>query len=167
MTLCIEGIDAQTIQGIGMLLAQAEMPRGFRRALHRADRILNDLNTTRRLISNAARKLERASTALAQVRGDMQTLFRLVTAWMRGDYRRAPWQSVLYAAAAIVYFVTPIDVIPDFIPVFGFSDDLSVVLFVLSTIAEDLERYRQYEREKTDAGAADHDRHSKEKNHAA
>lgn len=40
---------------------------------------------------------------------------------------RTPWISWLLLGAAIAYFVSPIDLIPDFIPVLGQLDDLLIV----------------------------------------
>jgi uncharacterized membrane protein YkvA (DUF1232 family) len=40
---------------------------------------------------------------------------------------RTPWISRMLLGAAIAYFVSPIDLIPDFIPVLGQLDDLVVV----------------------------------------
>jgi len=50
-----------------------------------------------------------------------------------GFYRRVlahpntPWLSRILLGVAIAYFLTPIDLIPDFIPVLGHLDDLIIV----------------------------------------
>ena len=41
-------------------------------------------------------------------------------------------------AGALAYFVSPIDIIPDGIPLIGFADDLVVLLFVLKTIRDNV-----------------------------
>lgn len=40
---------------------------------------------------------------------------------------RAPWYAKIFAALVLAYAFSPIDLIPDFIPVFGYLDDLILV----------------------------------------
>lgn len=40
---------------------------------------------------------------------------------------RVPWYARLFAAGVVAYAVSPIDLIPDFIPVIGYLDDLILV----------------------------------------
>lgn len=45
---------------------------------------------------------------------------------------RVPWYARLFALFALGYVLSPIDLIPDFIPIFGYLDDLVLVpLFIL------------------------------------
>ncbi|MCQ2011164.1 DUF1232 domain-containing protein [Sporolactobacillus sp. STSJ-5] len=37
--------------------------------------------------------------------------------------------------AGLAYFILPIDVVPDFIPVAGYSDDLAVLIFIIGKVA--------------------------------
>jgi uncharacterized membrane protein YkvA (DUF1232 family) len=50
--------------------------------------------------------------------------------------------------AAIIYFVTPFDAVPDFIPWLGFTDDLTFVLFVLARVREELDKFVGWEEER-------------------
>lgn len=61
---------------------------------------------------------------------------------------RVPWYAKLLIVATIAYTLSPIDLIPDFIPVFGYLDDLilipfAVVLAVKLIPPAVLEEYRQ------------------------
>jgi uncharacterized membrane protein YkvA (DUF1232 family) len=40
---------------------------------------------------------------------------------------RVPWYAKLLAAAVVAYALSPIDLIPDFVPVLGYLDDLVIV----------------------------------------
>src|SRR3954449_10795656 len=40
---------------------------------------------------------------------------------------RVPWYARLFVAAVVAYALSPIDLIPDFIPVLGYLDDLIIV----------------------------------------
>lgn len=52
-------------------------------------------------------------------------LFRQLTAlWFMLREPRAPWAPKLVAFAVLAYALSPIDLIPDFIPVLGLLDDL-------------------------------------------
>jgi uncharacterized membrane protein YkvA (DUF1232 family) len=41
--------------------------------------------------------------------------------------RRTPWLARVFLGAAVAYALSPIDLIPDFIPVVGYLDDVVVV----------------------------------------
>jgi uncharacterized membrane protein YkvA (DUF1232 family) len=40
---------------------------------------------------------------------------------------RTPWYAKAFAAAVVAYALSPIDLIPDFVPVLGYLDDLVIV----------------------------------------
>jgi uncharacterized membrane protein YkvA (DUF1232 family) len=44
---------------------------------------------------------------------------------------QTPWYAKLLVAGLVAYVVTPVDLVPDFIPVFGFIDDLIFVPIAL------------------------------------
>ena len=41
--------------------------------------------------------------------------------------RRTPWYAKIVAAVVVVYALSPVDLIPDFIPVLGYLDDLIIL----------------------------------------
>lgn len=98
-----------------------------------------------RLVLHASRRLAHREAALVQVRGELQTLLRMVHAWARREYRVVPWRSLLYAAAALAYFVNPADLLPDALLGLGLVDDVAVIAAVARAIQADLERFRQWE----------------------
>jgi uncharacterized membrane protein YkvA (DUF1232 family) len=49
-----------------------------------------------------------------------------------------PFKTKASIAAALGYFILPFDFFPDLIPLFGFTDDLSVLLFTLVRISSSI-----------------------------
>ena len=51
----------------------------------------------------------------------------VVALWLAARDPRVPWHAKAVAAAVAAYALSPIDLIPDFIPVIGYLDDLVIV----------------------------------------
>lgn len=59
----------------------------------------------------------------------------ILALYLAGRDPRVPWSARLVALAAAAYALSPIDLIPDFIPVIGYLDDLLIVpLLILIAI---------------------------------
>lgn len=48
--------------------------------------------------------------------------------------KRVPAGKKVFLAGVIAYIISPIDIIPDFIPFFGYTDDLFLVIFALDNL---------------------------------
>ena len=69
----------------------------------------------------------------------------MIQAYAKGDYRDVPWTTLVAAAGAVIYFVMPLDLIPDPVPALGYADDVTVVLFVLAAIQRDVDAFERWE----------------------
>ncbi len=70
----------------------------------------------------------------------------MVKAYVSGQYRIVPWPTILKIVAVLIYFVSPIDVIPDILPIIGLTDDLAIVLWLFRALHEDIENFEAWER---------------------
>ena len=59
-------------------------------------------------------------------------------------YSDIPWRSIVMIAATILYFLNPFDVVPDLLPVFGYTDDALLFASVFKSIQTDLEKYCEW-----------------------
>jgi uncharacterized membrane protein YkvA (DUF1232 family) len=77
--------------------------------------------------------------------GRLQILVRMVQAHIAGEYHAFSNKTILMFVFALVYFITPVDMIPDFVPMPGFTDDITIIYYVVKNFAEDIEAFREWE----------------------
>ena len=51
----------------------------------------------------------------------------IITLWFALKHPLTPWHARAFAAVLTAYAMSPIDLIPDFIPILGYLDDLIIV----------------------------------------
>lgn len=70
-------------------------------------------------------------------------------------HKETPFIAKVFAAITIVYALSPIDLIPDFIPVIGLFDDLIVLPFFIALTIKSIptEQFMQYRKEAEDMWA--------------
>ena len=123
-------------------------------ALTRARRLVESPKKLLRVIEQARRKQEsaRAASGLKRVLEELGTMLHLVQAWARGEYSGVSKANLLLIVGAVVYFLMPTDLVPDFIAGLGFVDDAAVIAWVVGTVSDELAKFsawRQAEEEPT------------------
>jgi uncharacterized membrane protein YkvA (DUF1232 family) len=73
------------------------------------------------------------------------TLVRLVRRYVSGDYRDISGGTIVSGLAVLLYVLSPIDLVPDFIPVLGFLDDLSLVSWFVGKFQVEITKFREWE----------------------
>jgi uncharacterized membrane protein YkvA (DUF1232 family) len=127
-----------------------EIAMAIERIKNKAEEYARDSNKAKKLLGDAvkkAKRYERNRGPLADVWGYLTALFRLLRAYISGDYRDIPWVSIVLVIVAIIYFVSPIDLIPDFLPA-GYIDDAAVIALVIAQIQADLDNFLAWEVER-------------------
>lgn len=128
------------------MAVEREAPRLVASVRDQAEAIAQDESRLRALLSRAVGKLRARRADLGGLRDELPVLLRFLRAWVQGDYRRVPWRTLTLVVAGLVYFVAPVDLLPDVLVGIGFVDDAAVIAYVLKTIRGDLERFETWER---------------------
>lgn len=77
--------------------------------------------------------------------GDLKLLINLFKDWYSGAYREIPWYSIAAIILGFLYLLSPVDLVPDMIPILGQIDDVVIIRWILTHIAkQDLNKYRQF-----------------------
>lgn len=121
----------------------------------RAEEYLRDPDKSRSLLDHAvkkANKTEQTNSTQSDFWSQLKAFFRLLKAYINKEYTVVPWASIVLVTVAILYFVTPIDLILDWLPLVGYVDDAAVIVFVVRQIKVDLDKFQQWEATKDLSG---------------
>ena len=121
---------------------EEQKPKGFDWAKAKAEKLIENKDQLKKLLNTGSEKANEKKEQLKNVWSDLQMLLSLVKAYRKKEYTDVPWKTIIYSAAAIVYFVSPIDLVPDFIPIAGFLDDITIITFVVKSLKEDIEKFK-------------------------
>jgi uncharacterized membrane protein YkvA (DUF1232 family) len=119
-------------------------PLTFEHARMKAESYLGHREKLLRLLEKATRKSKRYYEFLLAPWESLQTFLRLLRAHFAGKFC-APADSILMVVAAVIYFVSPFDLIPDSIPVLGLIDDASVIACVAKANRTLISDFRKWE----------------------
>ncbi len=104
---------------------------------------------------NKAREKKDVGTLAHEAWETLQSLFRLIKLSAAGEYTGVPATTVVAAVAVLIYFLSPIDLIPDFIPVVGLLDDMALVAWFSTSIKHELDKFHEWEATKSATVVAD------------
>ena len=75
----------------------------------------------------------------------LMAMIRLVRAYHQGEFQDVSKELLLIILAAIIYFTSPYDAIPDAVPIIGQIDDALVVRLAMKSVAADLDAFMAWE----------------------
>lgn len=100
-------------------------------------------------IKNLFKRVE----VLAKYCNDLCEIFELLRDRVAGDYRETPWTTIAALTGALIYVLSPIDMILDVIPLVGFLDDALVIGLAVKLAQPDLEKYRVWKANRKERAA--------------
>lgn len=113
----------------------------------KANEYLKDKEKSLSLLHKAVQKANTHQGTLGDTWEKLQLLFGVFKDWINGNYREMPTRSLLMIILGLVYFVSPVDGVFDYIPFAGLVDDAAVAGFVISQVSMDLERYKLWKKQ--------------------
>jgi uncharacterized membrane protein YkvA (DUF1232 family) len=126
----VEGLSAEQ---------RVRIERAYEKAIHRVDE--SDVKYALVKTGDNVRKVSESSLSWMRLMGrQFELLYHMLQDWW-SDRAVLPWRTVSAVTAALLYFVSPIDLIPDFIPVIGYLDDLLVLGLCVRLVRDDLREY--------------------------
>ncbi|MGM9477910.1 YkvA family protein [Pedobacter sp. GSP4] len=116
----------------------------FQKSKSKASVILGDKTKANNTIKDALGKAVTNRSDLEGVWAKLVLLFAVAKDYVNGDYTEIPKRSIIAILGGLIYFLSPIDVLPDFVPVFGFIDDIYILNLVYKQVVKDLDKYKAW-----------------------
>lgn len=111
------------------------------------DLIIRQEHKVIELLQNVGRKLAKVAEnpKIKVLTAPVLIFIRMIKAHFSGTHRIS-FSTLGLIVLALVYFLSPIDLIPDFLGFFGFADDLSIVLAVYAKVKDEVNGFLEWER---------------------
>lgn len=119
-----------------------DLYKRFSKSKTKASVLINDKEKTKEKIDEAFRKANANKADLKSIWTQLELLFSLVKDYFNGTYHDIPKKSIIAIVAGILYFLSPVDLLPDFILGFGLIDDVFIIGLVIKQVTEDLAKYK-------------------------
>jgi len=92
------------------------------------------------------KKIETSVQQYVDVAERIKIMVRMVQSWRNKSYRNISTSSIFITIVILLYFVNPIDVLPDFIPIIGGLDDAILLAYLLKVIDKEIEKFIAWEK---------------------
>ncbi len=117
--------------------------------ISKAKKIINDDKKLKELIDDVLKKLKEVSSdkkTSAKLNDSLRLFIRIINAYTSKEYTYVPWKTICLIVAGLIYFIYPVDLIPDFIPVSGLIDDVALIAWIYESIQDDIENFLEWEK---------------------
>lgn len=84
-------------------------------------------------------------SALSKFMKQVKTFFRMIKAYSKREYKEVPVSTIVSIIMTLLYVFSPIDLIPDFLPVVGLLDDAAVLSACVATFASATKKFEEWE----------------------
>jgi uncharacterized membrane protein YkvA (DUF1232 family) len=90
-------------------------------------------------------KIEKIASneTLRKYLADIKLYFKMLGDVFTGKYKKVPVGTIAAIVGTLLYVLSPIDFIPDFIPVVGYLDDAAMLALCLNFTRFDVEEYKK------------------------
>ena len=119
--------------------AMVELEKGYSKAKN----VLRDKETLDDLLVRLERKLK-VIPKIGEKLSYIPTFIQLLKAYYTKEYTKIPLVSLVSITSALLYFVNPLDLIPDPIPGVGYLDDAAIIGACFLLVETDIKEFIQW-----------------------
>ena len=118
-----------------------------------AERYFNDFKyqsysseNAEKVIHNEEKIMDKMTDGnLAGFMNQVKTFFRMIKAYANKEYKEVPVSTIVSIIMTLLYVFSPIDLIPDFLPVVGLLDDAAVLGACVASFGSAIKKFEEWE----------------------
>lgn len=122
---------------------QKDAKKALESGYENAENILEDEDKMEKFLQDLEEKLK-TFPAVGEALSAIPVMISLIKSYIKKEYSDIPTGTVVAVISALVYWLSPVDLVPDIIPGAGYIDDAAVVAFCLTSVGKDVEKYRKW-----------------------
>ena len=108
-----------------------------------AEELLQDKEKMNSFLAQLDKKFN-AITGFKDKFNDIPIIIQLIKDYTSGRYKAIPLGTIIALICALIYFLSPVDLIPDTIPGVGYLDDLTVIGLAIKFASTDFDDYKEW-----------------------
>lgn len=124
-------------------LNEVSVQDAFQQSTKQAEQMLEDENKTKDFLDTVEKKFA-SIKVIGKGLSQIPLMINLIRSYLKKEYTNVPIGSILAVLGALIYFLSPVDLIPDILPVIGKLDDAAVIGIALKLVSTDLECYAEW-----------------------
>lgn len=128
---------------MGLSFTKEDVKVQFEKNTKVAEKLLKSSSEMEQFLQNLESKLKKIP-ALGENLSEIPIMALLIKSYLKKEYKEVPVGTIIAILSALIYFVSPVDLIPDVVPGVGYVDDAAVIGFALLMVKSDLDGYKEW-----------------------
>ena len=131
--------------------SQEVLEKEIKKNESKAKKLLEDQDKMERFLQRLENKLKKIP-AVGKKLSNVPVMISLVRSYIKKEYVDIPIGSIIAIVGALIYFFSPVDLIPDSIPILGYCDDALVIGIAWKLVESDVIEYQKWQFENGKTG---------------
>lgn len=126
-----------------MMITESEAQEELKKGYKKAELLLKDEDKLEKILKRLEEKLK-TIPVLGGKFAKVPVMVSMVRSYIKKEYMEVPIGTIVAIVSAVIYIVSPVDLVPDIVPGAGYIDDAFVVAACLKLVESDIDEYTEW-----------------------
>lgn len=126
-----------------MMITEAEAQEELKKGYKKAEKLLKDEDKLEKTLKRLEEKLK-TIPVLGEKFAKVPVMVSMVRSYIKKEYTEVPIGTIVAIVSAVIYIVSPVDLVPDIVPGAGYIDDAFIVAACLKLVESDIDEYTEW-----------------------